>query len=83
MLTASDFDQAYGCPKPVIPEFQYTPPCQAPTCFVASYAPVTPAGQIGPFFTNTYFLRPDRKSELAGPVPVRCKDLTACDRRTR
>lgn len=39
--------------------------------FVGSYPPVTPAGQKGGFFTNTYFLQPDRKSELAGPVPVR------------
>lgn len=39
--------------------------------FIGSYPPVTPAGQQGGFFTNTYFLQPDRKSELAGPVPVR------------
>lgn len=75
MLVASDFDQAYGCPKPSIPEFQYTPPCNPPACFVASYPPVTPAGQMGPFFVNSYFLRYDRKAELAGPVPVRSKNL--------
>jgi len=45
--------------------------CEAPHCFVASYPPVTPAGQSDGFFVNTYFLQPDRKSELAGPVPVR------------
>ena len=39
--------------------------------FIGSYPPVTPAGQQGGFFTNTYFLQPDRKSELTGPVPVR------------
>lgn len=39
--------------------------------FVGSYPQVTPAGEDGGFFTNTYFLQPDRKSELAGPVPVR------------
>lgn len=59
MLVAADLDEVYK------------PECKAPLCFVGSYPPVTPAGQIGPFFVNTYFLRPDRKSELAGPVPVR------------
>lgn len=39
--------------------------------FIGSYPPVTPPGENGGFFTNTYFLQPDRKSELAGPVPVR------------
>ena len=42
--------------------------------FVGSYPPITPAGQDGGFFVNTYFLQPDRKSELAGPVPVRSGD---------
>lgn len=68
MVNMSDFDSAYSsgvmpiCPKPQ---------CEPPTCFVGSYAPVTPAGQMGPFWVNSYFLRPDRKAELAGPVPVR------------
>lgn len=63
-----DFDEAYApnsCtryPGPV---------CMPPDCFIASYPPVTPAGQMGPFFVNTYFLRPDRVRELGGPVPVR------------
>jgi hypothetical protein len=39
--------------------------------FIGSYPPVTPPGQDNGFFVNTYFLQPDRKSELAGPVPVR------------
>lgn len=48
----------------------------APTrpLFVGSYPSVTPAGEQGGFFVNTYFLQPDRKSELVGPVPVRSAD---------
>lgn len=42
--------------------------------FVGSYPPVTPPGQQDGFFVNTYFLQPDRKSELSGPVPVRAAD---------
>lgn len=45
--------------------------CEAPHCFIASYPPVARPGQANGFFVNTYFLQPDRKSELAGPVPVR------------
>ena len=84
MLVASNLNQAYDPqpPVPLIPEFTYLPVCKPPTCFIGSYPPVTPAGQMGPFFVNTYFLRPDRKSELAGPVPVRNIDLSQCDRRT-
>jgi len=82
-LVAADLDIAYGPTPPQVPSFNLNPEqsCQAPNCFVASYPPVTPAGNMGPFFVNTYFLRPDRQSELAGPVPVRCKNLEACDRR--
>ena len=68
MLVAADFDEVY-IPKNTCK--YYRPECKAPSCFIGSYPPVTPAGQMGPFFVNTYFLRPDRKSELAGPVPVR------------
>ena len=42
--------------------------------FIGSYPPVTPPGQQDGFFVNTYFLQPDRKSELSGPVPVRAQD---------
>ncbi len=75
MIIGADFDTAYKS------NIKNTPavPCKAPGCFVGSYPPVTPAGKIGPWFTNTYFLRPDRKSELPGPVPVREKTLT-CNR---
>ena len=51
------------------------PPCNPPTCFVGSYPPVTTAGEMGPWTVNTYFLRPDRRSELPGPIPVREKTL--------
>lgn len=67
MLVAADLNEAYS----LEPCKYYKPECKAPSCFIGSYPPVTPAGQVGPFFVNTYFLRPDRKSELAGPVPVR------------
>jgi hypothetical protein len=75
MLVAADFDQVYAIKTPNVPEFSYTPTCNPPACFVGSYAPVTPAGQEGPFWTNTYFLRPDRNMEVAGPVPIRSKKL--------
>lgn len=82
-LSISNLSAAYGPDVPNVPQFHLNPepPCEPPACFIASYPPVTPAGQTGPFFVNTYFLRPDRKTELAGPVPVRCKTLTSCDRR--
>ena len=66
----SDFDEAYSTPsKPV---WTFKPPkCDAPQCFIGSYPPVTPAGEMGPFFVNTYFLQPGRKLELAGPVTLK------------
>ena len=73
MLAMADLDQAFGAP-PSTPT-TYAPHCQPPTCFVASYPPVTPAGHTGPFFVNTYFLRPDRIRELGGPVPIRSNDI--------
>lgn len=51
--------------------FPNGPKCKPPTCFIGSYPPVTPAGQVGPFFVNTYYLQNDRKRELVGAVPVR------------
>ena len=74
MLMTADFDEAYNSPIPNIPP----PPCNAPTCFVGSYAPITPAGHRGPFYVNTYLLRPDRIREVAGPTPVRASDLSPC-----
>lgn len=68
----ADFDKAYSTPPELKPLCgQFRPPCDAPTCFIGSYPPVTPAGEMGDFFVNTYFLRPDRRSEIPGPVPVR------------
>jgi hypothetical protein len=72
----SDFNEAYSQTKklplqPILPK----PSCTPPACFIGSYAPVTPAGQTGPFWVNSYFLRPERKSELAGPVPVRSANV--------
>ena len=58
-----DFDE-------LLPQKEHTDTKGLPL-FIGSYPPVTPPGQIGPFFTNTYFLQPDRKSELKGAVPVR------------
>jgi hypothetical protein len=43
--------------------------------FVGSYPPVTPAGEMGPFFVNTYLLQPNRRMEVVGTVAVRSKDL--------
>jgi hypothetical protein len=73
MVLAADLDEAYSTKSCAY----YRPTCNPPDCFIASYPPVTPAGEMGPFFVNTYFLMPDRKSEIAGPVPVRkikCKN---------
>ena len=70
-LVAANFPTIYEVPFKNIPQFQYTPVCEPPACFIASYPPVTPAGQMGPFFVNTYFLQNDRRRELGGPVPLR------------
>ena len=66
MLAMADLDEVFVGPSVS---------CKPPDCFVASYPPVTPAGQSGPFFVNTYFLRPDRIRALGGPVPVRSNDI--------
>lgn len=71
MLTFADFDEVYAN-KPNTVELV---PCEPPKCFVGSYAPVTPAGEMGPFFVNTYLLQPTRKMEIVGTVAVRSKDL--------
>ena len=63
----------------MIQEFNYTPQCKPPNCFIGSYPPVTPAGENGPFSVNTYFLRPDRRTELAGAVPVRSNKFKNCN----
>ena len=79
MLLAANFDTAYNEPFVMGPvPYQYKPTCKAPGCFIGSYPPVTPAGHMGPFFVNTFFLQPDRKRELAGPVIIRSDFLNKC-----
>ena len=79
MLLAADFNTAYDVPFVMGPiPYQYKPVCKAPDCFIGSYPPITPAGFMGPFFVNTYFLQPDRKRELAGPVIIRSDFLNQC-----
>jgi hypothetical protein len=68
----ADFDEAY---KPTINNVHPEPVCKSGECFVGSYAPVTPAGEVGRFHMNTYLLQSDRKKEVAGPVPVRSRDF--------
>jgi hypothetical protein len=71
MLNMADFDEVYNGKPTNVEQI----PCQPPTCFVGSYAPITPAGQEGPFFVNSYLLQPNRKFETFGTVAVRSKDL--------
>ncbi len=80
MLLAADFDTIYAKPFIMGPvPSQFTPMCEAPKCFIGSYPPITPAGAMGPFFVNTYFLQQDRKRELAGPVIIRSDFLQKCN----
>jgi hypothetical protein len=72
MMELADFDEIYAN-KPQNVEVK--PSCQAPACFVNSYAPVAKPGQDGPFFVNTYLTQPNRKKEVAGVVTVRSSDL--------
>lgn len=71
MLDYADFNEVYTNKPQNVEKI----PCEPPACFVGSYAPVAKAGESGPFFVNTYLLQPNRKMEVAGPVPVRSKDL--------
>ena len=76
-LSMSDFDEAYSNSTRVAPGVapnQIRPVCAPPSCFIGSYPPVTKAGEQGPFMVNTYFLRPDRRQELAGGVAVTATD---------
>jgi hypothetical protein len=70
MILAADLDEAFAPLKTPSP-FMKGPQCQPPDCFIGSYAPITPAGEMGPFFVNSYMLQPNRKAEIAGPVKVR------------
>ena len=71
MLDYADFNEVYANKPQNVEKI----PCEPPACFVGSYAPVAKAGESGPFFVNTYLLQPNRKMEVAGPVPVRSEDL--------
>jgi hypothetical protein len=74
MLNIADFDEAYNGKPQNVEQI----PCQPPTCFVGSYAPVAPPGKDGPFFVNTYLLQKDRKFETFGTVKVTSGDLEKC-----
>ena len=76
MLNIADFDEVYSGKPRNLEKI----PCQAPACFVGSYAPVTPAGKSGPFYVNTYLLQSDRKFETVGTVKVRSGDLERCSK---
>lgn len=70
MIPAADLDEAFA-PLDTPSPFMKGPRCQGGPCFIGSYAPITPAGEMGPFFVNSYMLQPNRKAEIAGPVKVR------------
>ena len=74
MLNIADFDEVYANKPQNVEQI----PCQAPACFVGSYAPVSKAGEEGPFFNNTYLLQKDRKFETFGTVKVTSGDLEKC-----
>ncbi len=59
--------------RPNTPAESFT--CSPPDCFIGSYPPITPAGEMGPFFVNTYLLQPNRRMEVVGTVAVRSGDL--------
>jgi len=71
MVNFADFNEVYADKTPTYEEI----PCQPPTCFVGSYPPVAKAGEMGPFFVNTYLLQPNRKFETFGTVSVRSADV--------
>lgn len=71
MVYMSDFDSFTSKP----PHIDFGPKCQAPACFVGSYAPVSKPGIQGDFYNNSYLLQPTRKFETVGAVPVRSGDV--------
>ena len=70
-ISVSDFDEAYSTPSCE----QSRPVCKPGNCFIGSYPPVSKAGTQGPFFVNSNLIQPNRRVELAGPVPVRSRDF--------
>jgi hypothetical protein len=71
MVNFADFNEVYNNKPQNVEEI----PCKPPACFVGSYPPVAKAGEMGPFFVNTYLLQPNRKFETFGTVSVRSGDL--------
>lgn len=74
-LSAADFDETFAAKEK---NQDYTPAkagCTPPTCFVASYAPVSKAGVYGNFYNNSYLLQDTRKYETVGATPVRSRDF--------
>lgn len=69
----ADFDEAYRVSH-APPVFLPPPVLRPGQGFINSYPIVTPAGQNGDYFVNTYYLQPNRKAELVGPVSVRSGD---------
>ncbi len=67
----ADFDTVYY-EQPIDGNLlkSYAPPVDG-VGFVGSYTPLTPAGQMGLWNVNTYFLQTDRRSELSGPTTCR------------
>jgi hypothetical protein len=75
----ADFDTVYKTKFTMGPvPSQVQPVCKAPGCFIGSYPPITPAGKMGPFLVNTYYLEGDRRRELAGPVVIRSGMFGQC-----
>jgi hypothetical protein len=72
MTKYTEFDKAYSKGPDTIDMI----PCDPPSCFVGSYAPVTKAGEEGSFYVNTYLLQPDRRMETLGTATVRSSDLS-------
>lgn len=72
-IVAADLDEAFSSAQPNSQVFR--PACDNKTCFVGSYAPVSKAGEDGPFNVNTTLLQPNRYAETVGTVPVRSADF--------
>ena len=70
MIASADLNEAFA-PLDTPSPFMKGPACKPPSCFIGSYAPITPPGEEGPFFVNSYLLQPNRKAEIVGPVKVR------------
>lgn len=70
----SDFDTVYNDNTLLKSGPEYNPPSLG-SGILNSYTPLTPAGQMGFWNVNTYYLQTDRRSELTGPVACRSNNL--------